>query len=120
MSQITFKQFTSLVDMPDEDFSRLQEGLSDVPGFGWLKSRDNKMKLAKIDLERKKLQNKRDQKSKELDAKWAAMKADLEGDKKPDPKGKVSDMDWDQALSSTDRKFHAKMDKMKSGMKPSY
>lgn len=114
MSKLTFKEFTVLVDMPDEDFSRLQEGLSDVPGFGWLKSRDNKLKLSKIDAERKKLQHKRDQKSKDLDAKWAAMKADIEGGKKPDPKGKVSNDDWDSAMSSTDRKFHAKMDKMKS------
>ncbi len=120
MSQITFKQFTTLVDMPDEEFSLLQEGLSDIPGFGWLKSKDNKMKLAKIDLERKKLQARRDQKSKDLDAKWAAVKSEIEGNKKPDPKSKDPDVGWDQALPSADRKFHVKMDKMKSGMKPQY
>lgn len=110
MDQLTFKEFSSLVDMPDDEFFSLQEGLSDLPGFGWLKSRDNKMKLAKIDAERKKLQAKRDQKSKEMDAKWAAMKASIEAGDKPGLKGVLKKDDLDSALSSGDRKALARQE----------
>lgn len=99
-----------LVELDDAEYSALSEGLSDMPGFGWLKGRDNKAKLAKIDAERAKLKNRRDAKSKEMDAAWAKAKADIEGGTTM-KKGTASNDAWDSALSSDDRKVNAKQDK---------
>jgi hypothetical protein len=68
---ITFKQFLEATSLSDEEFQAIAEGLSDVPGFGWLKGPDNKAKIDKIKAERDKLKNRRDrlamQKAAELD-----------------------------------------------------
>lgn len=68
----TFKQFIAAASLSDDEFYELEEGLSDLPGFGWLKGPDNKAKLDKIKAERAKLLNRRDklsaQKADELDA----------------------------------------------------
>ena len=113
MTTLTFKEFMHLVEMDDTEFALVKEGLSDLPGFSWLKSRDNKLKLQKIEAERQKLKARKDQKSKELDAKWAQLKAEIEGKPTPakKPVEKPTMADWDAALDPRDRKFLAKMDK---------
>ncbi len=110
---ITFKQFLEATALSDEEFHSLEEGLSDIPGFGWLKGPDNKAKLDKIAAERAKLKNRRDklsvQKADELDA-WLA--------KATEKMPKVADKSKDDADPySHDReanKFSAKMSKMPS------
>ena len=109
---ITFKEFAQVIELTDEEFNALQEGLSDVPGFGWLKNIGNdpakkRAALAKIDAERKRLQKMKTAKAKELDAALAAFAAGT----KPQAKGVQSNDVWDQALGSDDRKFNAKMDR---------
>jgi hypothetical protein len=109
---ITFKEFDAAVQMTDEEFNKIQEGLSDMPGFGWLKSiGDNPAKkkaaLLKINAERQKLQKLKTTKAKELDAALAAFAAGT----KPQQKGVVSHDDLESALSPDDRRINARMDK---------
>jgi GTP-binding protein EngB required for normal cell division len=93
---------------------QVQEKLSDVPGFGWLKGPDNAAKEQKIKNAAKQFANRKDTVSKEraaeLDAALAAFGRD---DTTP---GRVKNKDLDQALDSKDRKFNDRMDKM-SGKK---
>lgn len=74
---ISFKQFLRSTD------SGVEEGLSDMPGFGWLRGTNSTVKIAKIDQQRALLKNRHDAKSKELDAQFAAAKAAIESGKGP-------------------------------------
>jgi hypothetical protein len=111
---ITFKQFTHLVEMSDEEFAQVQEGLSDIPGFGWLKGPDTAAKKQKIDQARKQLQARKDTKSKERAAELDAALLAFKDSKKPQKPGEVHHDDLDRALSAVDRKFNAKMDRMRN------
>lgn len=108
---ISFKQFNELMNLSEAEYMTVGEGLSDLPGFGWLKGKDNSAKLAKISAERAKLKGKRDEKSKAMDAEFAKIKAKL--DAGGGKAGALSHDDLEQSLPSTDRKFHAKNDKMR-------
>lgn len=111
---ITFKQFVHLTEMSDEEFANVHEGLSDIPGFGWLKGPDTAAKKQKIDQARKQLQARKDTKSKERAAELDAALAAFASGKKPQKPGEISHDDLESALSADDRKFNAKMDRMRS------
>ena len=114
---ISFKQFIQLTDLSDSEFQAVEEGLSDIPGLGWLKTfrgEPNKVQLDKIKAARTQLQNRRDKLSTERSAAIdAALQKFASGEKIKKP-GEIDDVDWDRALPCADRKFHAKMDRMKN------
>jgi hypothetical protein len=112
---LTFKQFTQLIDLTDEEFIQVEEGLSDVPGFGWLKGKDNSVKLAKIDAERVKLQRLKTAKAKALDAQFAQAKSAIENGSKQKA-GVVSNDEFDAALSADDRRINARADKSNTNL----
>lgn len=110
---ITFKQFIQVAELDDEQFSAIEEGLSDIPGFGWLKGADNKAKLERIRKERDKLKNRRDKlsqdRSSELDA-WLSKATE-----KMPKLQQQSARDEDPFSRDPDtRKFSSKMDRMQS------
>jgi GTP-binding protein EngB required for normal cell division len=112
---ISFKHFVQLVEMSDSEFEQLNEiSLSDIPGFGWLKGPDTAAKKQKIAQARKMLQGQKDAKSQERAKALDAALANMAAGNKPKKPGEIDDADWDQALGADDRKFNAKMDRMKS------
>lgn len=110
---ITFKQFVQVTQLDDEQFSAIEEGLSDIPGFGWLKGADNKAKLDRIRAERDKLKNRRDKlatdRSAELDA-WLTKATE----KMPKLQQQQDTGDDPFSRDPDTRKFSAKMDRMQS------
>ena len=110
---ITFKQFLEATSLSDEEFQAIEEGLSDVPGFGWLKGPDNKAKIDKIKAERDKLKNRRDklamQKAAELDG-WL----DKATEKMPALRDKDDDARGPYDNDREANKFSSKLAKMPS------
>lgn len=115
---ITFKQFVQLTEMSDQEFAQVYEGLSDIPGFGWLKGPDTAAKKQKIEQARKQLLQRKDAASKERAAALdAALMAFADGRKpgaadKPRPQtpGEIPDRN----LPFDDQKLNRKMDRMRS------
>jgi hypothetical protein len=113
---ITFKQFNQVIELSDEEFQNLlsedlSEGLSDMPGFGWLKNIGNdpakkKAALAKIEAERERLKKLKDAKSKQLDQALAAFAA---GEQKH--KGAISHDDLTKTQYGRDQAMNARMDR---------
>ena len=106
---ITFTQFSHLIEMDDVQFqafeSGMAEGLSDVPGLGWLKNFRGKMndtQLAQVKKKREELRPRRDAasmaKAKAIDDALMAMASN----KKPPMKGALSNDDWAGSMG-TDR-----------------
>lgn len=113
---ITFKEFDAALQLTDEEFNSIQEGLSDLPGFGWLKDIGNnpakrKAALLKIAAERQKLQKQKTTRAKELDAALADFAAGTKPGQKAQQKGVISHDDLEAALSPDDRRVNARMDK---------
>lgn len=103
MSDISFKKFVEYVNL-DGDVSDAQ--INEI--FGMFR---NNVKLDKLKKEREKLKGMSSQKRAELDKALRDF-ADGKQVKITDRvKGAIKDIDWDAALDSADRKFHAKRDR---------